>query len=242
MALAKSDRQGDSELYETFLSWSGQNKDRKIQKWHHYFDIYDRHLARFRGTDCRLMEFGVLDGGSLLLWSEYLGPDAQIFGVDIDRSTLRFDLMRPNIRIIAADQANERALTQIRDRFAPLDIVIDDGGHTARQQIATFNQIYPAVQARGVYICEDTHTSYWSRFQDAGERTMIGHAKDLVDDLHRIWKRSPEEIERFVTPMQDRDGGVTTSRFAASTHSIQFYDSMIVFEKRPRAEPYSEFR
>ena len=44
MALAKSDRQGDSELYETFLSWSGQNKDRKIQKWHHYFDIYDRHL------------------------------------------------------------------------------------------------------------------------------------------------------------------------------------------------------
>jgi hypothetical protein len=42
--------------------------------------------------------------------------------------------------------------------------------------------------------------------------------------------------------MDERKGDLMVSRFAASTYSIQFYDSMIVFEKRPRAEPMSEFR
>jgi len=27
------------------------NTGRQIHKWHHYFEIYERHLARFRGTD-----------------------------------------------------------------------------------------------------------------------------------------------------------------------------------------------
>jgi hypothetical protein len=42
--------------------------------------------------------------------------------------------------------------------------------------------------------------------------------------------------------MDERKGELVASRFAASTFSIQFYDSMIVFEKRPRAEPFTEIR
>lgn len=242
--LAKTERQSTGALYETFLSWDREKRQRyrKLQKWHHYFDVYERHLARFRGTKCKLMEFGVMDGGSLLMWSEYLGPDAQIFGVDIDRQTLKFDLMRPNIRVIAADQANKEALEILSRDFGPLDIVIDDGGHTARQQINTFNGMYAAVEETGVYICEDTHTSYWPKYKDAGDRTMIEHAKRLVDDMHEIYRPEVSSSARYVKPMDERKGDLIVSRFAASTYSIQFYDSMIVFEKRPRAEPMSEFR
>ena len=54
------------------------NQGRLIHKWLHYFDIYDRHLSRFRGQDVHVVEIGVAGGGSLGMWREYFGPSARI--------------------------------------------------------------------------------------------------------------------------------------------------------------------
>lgn len=241
VVLAKSERQSSGLLYETFLGWDWRQRGRKLQKWHHYFDVYQRHLGRFRDTECHLLEFGVMDGGSLILWSEFLGPKARITAVDIDPRTARYDRIRPNVRVLVGDQAEQATLDRLVAEHGPFDIAIDDGGHTARQQINTFNGIYAAVAEHGVYICEDTHTSYWPDFQDAGPGvTMIEHAKKLVDELHSIYQSAART--RFSLPMGERDGELRVSRFAAVTYSVQFYDSMIVFEKRPRAEPWAQFR
>ncbi|MDF1793277.1 MAG: hypothetical protein P1U88_15280 [Thalassobaculaceae bacterium] len=242
VTLPRVDRQSSGELYETFLAWNRDTRARKIQKWHHYFDVYERHLARFRGTRCRLMEFGVMDGGSLELWSEYLGPDAEIIGIEINPKARAFDRLRPNIRVVTADQSDMAALETLSRDFGPIDIVIDDGGHTARQQIRTFNGMYASVEGHGVYICEDTHTSYWPDYMDAGDRTMMEHAKALIDEMHVIYRPDVVAGKRYATPLDKRQGDLLVSRFAATTYSIQFYDSMIVFEKRPRAEPLAEFR
>lgn len=240
VALAREPRQSSGELYEKFLTWSRETRPRVLHKWHHYFDVYERHLARFRGTDCVMLEFGVLDGGSLVMWSEYLGPKARIIGVDIDPRTKRYDGIRPNVTVLIGDQSEQATLDEIASH-GPFDIVIDDGGHTARQQINTFNGIYDSVTERGVYLCEDTHTSYWTKFQDAGPGvTMIEMAKKLIDDMHSVYTARP--MTYFTQPMPERDGELLASRFAASTFSIQFYDSIIVFEKRPKSEPWSEFR
>ena len=59
-----------------------ENTGRLIQKWHHYFEIYDRHLARFRGTEVHVLEFGVAQGGSMQMWKHYFGPRCRIYGVD----------------------------------------------------------------------------------------------------------------------------------------------------------------
>ena len=39
-----------------------------IWKWHHYFEAYDRHLAKFRGQSPVVMEVGIYSGGSLGMW------------------------------------------------------------------------------------------------------------------------------------------------------------------------------
>ena len=39
------------------------NSGNRIHKWMHYFDIYERHFSRFRGTDVHLLEIGVAHGG-----------------------------------------------------------------------------------------------------------------------------------------------------------------------------------
>jgi hypothetical protein len=51
-----------------------------VTKWRHYFEIYERHFAQYRGHPVRLVEFGVWHGGSLQLWRKYLGPAAHIVG------------------------------------------------------------------------------------------------------------------------------------------------------------------
>src|SRR4051794_9111867 len=35
------------------------NDERLIHKWTHYFDIYDRHFAPYRGKPVKILEFGV---------------------------------------------------------------------------------------------------------------------------------------------------------------------------------------
>jgi hypothetical protein len=67
------------------------NTDRLIHKWRHYFEIYDRHFARFRGQSPHVVEFGVSQGGSMRMWKDYFGAGATIHGVDINPHCKQFE-------------------------------------------------------------------------------------------------------------------------------------------------------
>lgn len=59
-----------------------ENNGNLIHKWVHYFDIYERHFSRFRNRKMTILEIGVYQGGSLQMWKNYFGPQAEIYGVD----------------------------------------------------------------------------------------------------------------------------------------------------------------
>ena len=40
------------------------NKKNILNKWDHYFDIYERHFSRYKGKDIVLLEVGVSNGGA----------------------------------------------------------------------------------------------------------------------------------------------------------------------------------
>ena len=61
-----------------------------VNKWKHYFEIYDRHLSRFRDREITVLEIGVAGGGSLEIWRKYFGPKAKIVGLDINPDCSRF--------------------------------------------------------------------------------------------------------------------------------------------------------
>ncbi|CAH1785745.1 unnamed protein product, partial [Owenia fusiformis] len=77
-----------------------------VMKWNHYFDIYHRHFARFRNKEMTLLEIGVRNGGSLKMWRDYFGPGVQIYGIDIDAKTKRFENKLEGVKIIIGDQGN----------------------------------------------------------------------------------------------------------------------------------------
>jgi hypothetical protein len=208
----------ENPLGEYFL----RNPGRQIHKWHHYFEIYHRHLERFRGRSPVVIEFGVQHGGSMQMWREYFGPGAQIVGVDIDARCSSGQ--EESIEIVIGDQADRNFLASLRQRYPRVDVVIDDGGHTMEQQLATFQELYLHLQPQGVYICEDLHTSYFPSFGGGFRRpdTFIEFAKGLVDWLNGWYCTEP---------------GQELNAFPRSTHGMHFYDSMLVLEKRPMEQP-----
>jgi hypothetical protein len=111
------------------------------------------------------------------------------------------------------------------------------------QMIASFEAIYPAMPAPGVYLVEDTHTCFWGgAFADrAGGRTFLDYAAERCRDLHG-WIRSSDALDRLGIPPSARRGEApAVSEFYRRTGAIHFYDSVVVFE-RDRAEPWHEIR
>lgn len=160
------------------------NQGRLIHKWLHYFDIYDRHFAPFRGKPVTIVEFGVSHGGSLQMWKDYFGPGAKITGVDIDPRCEK--LTEDQVEVVIGDQEDRGFLRELAARVGDIDVLIEDGGHTMRQQINTFEEFWPNIVDGGVFLIEDLHTSYWRKYGGGYQRagTFIEYAKDLVDQLH----------------------------------------------------------
>lgn len=128
-----------------------------LWKWRHYFEIYERHLSRFRGQHVRVLEIGVLGGGSLTMWREYFGHSCQIYGVDIDPSAVAHET--DGIGIFIGDQSDPEFWRRVLGAVPEFDVVLDDGGHRAHQQIATFEALLPHIAPGGIYVCEDIHGS-----------------------------------------------------------------------------------
>jgi len=210
----------ENQLEQYFL----QNKGRLIHKWIHYFPIYERHFKQFRNKEINVLEIGVYQGGSLQMWKSYFGEKAKIYGVDINPACK--SLEEENIKIYIGSQEDREFLRFLKKEIPLLHILIDDGGHTMRQQICTFEELYDHVVEDGVYLCEDTHTSYWKShggvFRKKG--TFIEYMKNQIDFLH-AWHS--EDKKRF-----------NVNAFTRSTYGIHFYDSIVVIEKRPIQEPY----
>ena len=180
---------------ELFVNHHG----RVAHKWIHYFEIYDRLFERFidgvtmpdgKRRPLHFLEIGVAQGGSLELWRENFGPDAVIFGIDID----------PNCAIL-------------------------DGSHVAQHQRVSFDTLFPLLSANGLYVVEDTHTAYFFDFGGGLRRpgTIIEVAKGMVDGLNKWYFRAPV--------------GRRAKLAWTDIVSVQFFDSIVAFEKGPRRRP-----
>jgi len=197
---------------EKFFGARGEG--RGIWKWQHYFDIYDRHFSRFRGREVHLLEIGVHSGGSLEMWQDYFGPQARIYGVDIQPSCKAFE--NGAVKIFIGDQGDRNFWKGFKAEVPRLDIVIDDGGHHTEQQIATFEELLPYLRPGGVYLCEDLHVSF-NRF--AGY--IYGFASNL--NANYGWVRDRKNNERRLF--------CKASALQSAVRAVHLYPFVAVIEK-----------
>ena len=192
-------------LYADFLG----NNEKPTFKWLHYFPIYESHLSRFINRSVSVLEIGVLDGGSLSMWRNYLGPHSQIIGIDVNPEAKRHEDFQIMVEI--GDQSDTNFLTTVYEKFGPFDIVIDDGSHKQSDLIATFSYFKDKMKQNSVYIIEDTHTADIASYQDSGT--------DIFEYLYPI-SRS----------LSAHYAGDDSSVMGSALSSVNFYDSIIAIE------------
>ena len=200
------------------------NTNRLIHKWEHYFEIYDRHFSAYRNKEIVVLEIGVFQGGSLQMWKSYFGPKAKIYGIDIDPDCKKFE--EENIEIFIGSQSDKNFLKELKQKIPFVDILIDDGGHTMNQLKTSFDEMFSHVKADGIYALEDLHTCYWIDYGGGYKRrgSFIEYSKNFIDDLH-AWHSLQSSFK--------------INEFTKTIHSLHFYDSILIVEKRAMTPPVS---
>lgn len=133
---------------------------------HNYIAAYERFFSEYRNRPITLLEIGVggadfSEGGlSLNLWEAYFRRGT-IVGIDIFDKT---KLTRGRIHVHQCSQVDREKLEELARKYGGFDIVSDDGSHINEHQIETFRILFPLMKSRGVYVVEDTQTSYWPAY------------------------------------------------------------------------------
>ncbi len=218
------------------LQYFLKNDKNMIDKWLHYLSLYHRYFKKFLKLNrpIRILEIGVFQGGSLQMWKEYFGGKGkvEVYGLDINANCKKFEQEDNEgvIKILLGDQADISFLQQLTSTNQPFDIIIDDGGHLPDQQKNSFSILFNHLNAGGVYLVEDVHTSYFASHFGGYKNpvTFMEYSKNKLDELNAYHSENKQVLHpTFITE---------------NCSGIYFHDSIIVFEKSMGkiTAPYSE--
>jgi hypothetical protein len=217
-------------------SFHAQHRNTRVMhKWEHYFDVYERFLSPIRRANPVVLEIGVQLGGSVEMWRDYFGAATRIYGIDINPDARQQqDIVT---KVFIGDQQDRGFLRSVVREIGRPDVVIDDGGHTANQQITAFEELYPALSAAGLYFVEDTHTSLWrGRFMDRqDQQSFLQYSFARCAQLME-WTGKAENFP-ILGSDQNETLANAVSAFCRTTKAITFFDSMIVYERADRQVP-----
>jgi hypothetical protein len=160
-----------------------------------YLERYERHFSPMRSSVRTVLELGIHEGESLLMWRDYF-PDAIIAGLDINASPIDGE----RLRAYRGSQDDLELLDRIAAECAPegFDIIIDDCAHIGKLAKRSFWHLFDnRLKETGVYVIEDWGTGYWPQwpggrqFEPAPDRDdefpshtagMPGFVKQLIDE------------------------------------------------------------
>jgi hypothetical protein len=202
-------------MTENLLSYFNKSKYLSV-KWKNYFPIYENIFKTFRDKEIIFVEIGVFSGGSLFMWREFFGKKARIIGVDLNKDALRFQNYGFEIFI-----GNSSSIDFWKDFFykvGPVDIILDDGGHTNYQQIITASCCIPNIKDGGILAVEDVYHSYIKKkYYNPSKYSFINFCKKIVDDINFRFP-SYISVKKFIFSL---------NRFV---YSLEFFEAFVVFK------------
>lgn len=208
---------------DNFLEELGR-KYQPSKRAHHYLPLYWTHLRDIRLHVQNVIEIGVQTDRSMRMWEEFF-PKAMIHGIDLDPQCRNLTGERRRMHI--GDQSDRAFLDRVLARIgqAP-DLVIDDGSHIVRHQLASFEHLFPALSRHGVYVVED---------MGIGDLRAVNALKELVDSI-MYWPENTPPTE-WVRMSQFPDGARWADRH---TIGIAFYRwiAFVFRGQNPEDNPY----
>jgi hypothetical protein len=184
----------------------------------HFLKIYDDYFKNFKNKKINILEIGVHEGKSLMIWKDYF-PKANIIGIDL--KSYNFNINR--IFTFQGDQTDINFLLGLSRKFKKFDIIIDDGSHVCSHIIKTFGALFDFLKEDGLYICEDLQTSYWPRYGGSRinlnkKNTSLSFFKTLVDSGN---------YESYDRPFYKK------SKFDGKIKFVHFFQNLVIIKKGP---------
>ncbi len=186
-------------MYDTASYAAYRKSPHRSIKHSTYFETYDALFGRYRGQPITFVEVGVLGGGSLFMWREFLGPQARIVGVDLNPNAKKWEAEGFEIHI--GSQSDPAFWRDVVAKVGPMDVVLDDGGHTFEQQIVTTEALIDNIRDGGMLVVEDTHTSYQAGFGPRGY-SFITYVARMMDRINRRFHELGGKTEKRVWSVQ----------------------------------------
>lgn len=223
---------------------------------HCYGFMYAEMLARLESQQrpLELLEIGIDATKSMSLWQSALGREnVHVHGVDngkkrgVDAVKKQQELMAlSNITIHVGDQGDTHFLSQLKaDTPRGFDVIIDDGGHTNKQQITSLKALWQHVRPGGVYVIEDLEGQYYSGTGfgcyglDCGggkvgkPGTSIALIKSIIDVLNRDFHNGPSKKS---STFQIGHGSYSVVPGDASVRSLTCFRNLCAIFKRRGGE------
>lgn len=203
---------------DAVLRISGSDKEQRGA--HHYGPTYQRIFGPMKYRRLTLLEIGVAGGESLAAWRCYF-PFGKIVGCDIEDKR---QLAGRRVHIHVLDQSSATDLAKVASKEGPFDIIIDDGSHLNAHQIFSFKHLFPHLKEGGIYVIEDTQTSYWPEYggKPVSQQTLstaMGYFTELTKYLNYSEFRTDEEADAEMKGL------------ARAIASIFFQHNLIVLHK-----------
>jgi hypothetical protein len=197
----------NSETFDLFNN--SNNYSIKLKK---YFHVYDELFSIYKDKEITFVEIGVLDGGSLQIWKNFFGPKSRIIGIDLNPECKKFEC--DDFEIFIGSQSDSNFWNSFYKKVGPIDLLLDDGGHTNDQQIITLINSINNINENGLIVIEDTHCSYLKNFGNPSNFSFISFAKKIIDDVN------------FTYP------GIGNFKYSLNKHiySTHFYESIVAFK------------
>ena len=188
---------------------------------HGYTNIYEKYFESIRNQKLRVLEIGIADGKSLLMWSDYF-KNSTIIGVDIHKIDIEEKkLDRNNIKVHQGSQSDDKFINDIITQYKNFDIIIDDGSHLKKDVIKSFHLLFPQLNNDGLYVVEDMQTSYnhffgGNPFDLKYSNSHMNFFKHLTDRLNYQEIANPFYI---------------SNKYDAKITNISFYHNLVFVRK-----------
>ena len=220
-------------LKDLYKNHSGKVSD----KWTIYLNEYEDKLSQYQKLPIKFFEIGILNGGSLEIFSKYFLNAELILGCDIDKKCKELHFVEPNIKLVVGNVNNEKIKNEII-RHSKFDIILDDGSHNSDDIVKTFCNYFNYLKNDGLYIIEDLHCSYWREHRGGlfYPASSINFFKKLVDIInYEHWgveKKKDWLLRGFSENYKINIENLELDHI----HSIEFINSLCFIKKKSYQE------
>lgn len=178
------------------------------------------------GLGCN-MNYG--PGASVQLWRN-LFPHVEVWEAEYDANCVARSRARGllnGINVLVGDQADRSTLRRwVNESGGEFDVIIDDGGHSNRQILTSFEELWPHVRPGGLYFFEDLHVGRHPSASDPNVPIVSDVLQAWIEQLliHQVGPRyrmngDAHEYAKWVRS-QRHDRGFAQARARALEHPL----------------------